>query len=172
MKRALTLESIPQAKANEMAIEKTVELCRSNARSDLVKGILASTRFDDPKEVIAKYIVESRTETTEKQVLHFRKQNVRQNRGNGYRNQRSGNFNNQNNNGYQNNGYQNNGRGNYRGNQRGRGRGRGNYYQNNQNRGYQNNGNRIYFAENQMAPPPGANPQNVVQLNQADPNQR
>lgn len=162
LKRALVLEGIPQSKANEMAIDKTVELCRSNARSDMVRGILAATKFESAAEVVAKYIVESRTETTEKQILQFRRQNTQNVRGRGFQNNRYGYQNNDNNNFGNNN---QNFRGNFRG--RGRGRGRGNY-----NNFGQRQDNQIFYAENEQAPPPGADEQqqNVVALQAEDQN--
>lgn len=57
-RRSLCNEGYSKDKAKELAIEKTVDLCRRSARSGQVKTIVASTRFTDPKEVIAKMIVE------------------------------------------------------------------------------------------------------------------
>lgn len=83
LQRSLIIEGISQAKAREMSIDKTVEVCRGAARSDLVKSVLASTKFDSPKEVIAKYVVESATEDKEKQILAYRAfQRQNNNRGN------------------------------------------------------------------------------------------
>lgn len=142
LKRALVLEGIPQSKANEMAIDKTVELCRSNARSDMVRGILAIT------------------ETTEKQILQFRRQNNQNVRGHGFQYNRYGYQNNDNNN------FGNNQ--NFRGNYRGRGRGRGRGYPDNFG---QRQNNQIFFTENEQAPPPGAEEQqNVVALQADEPN--
>lgn len=129
LQRSLIIEGITQSKAREMTIEKTVELCRNSTRSDLVKSILAATKFDSPKEVVAKYVVEANTEEKEKQVLQFKAQNKRgYNRGRGqYKNQKF-------NNGYQKNGQNNyNNNSNFRGRNkfRGRGRGRGTYNNNN-----------------------------------------
>lgn len=100
-RRALVMEGIPSEKANEMTIDKTVNICRSSARSDLVKSILASTDFENPKEVIAKFITEINAEKQEKQVLAYRSnqrnvQNFRQN--NNLRNFRHNNSNRPNNN--------------------------------------------------------------------------
>lgn len=132
LQRSLIIEGITQSKAREMTIEKTVELCRNSTRSDLVKSILAATKFDSPKEVVAKYVVEANTEEKEKQVLQFKAQNKRgYNRGRGqYKNQKF-------NNGYQKNGQNNyNNNSNFRGRNkfRGRGRGRSTYNNNNYNR--------------------------------------
>lgn len=57
-RRSLINEGFPKEKAKEFAIEKTVELCRKSARSPTVVSIIASTKFSEPKEVIAKMIVE------------------------------------------------------------------------------------------------------------------
>lgn len=175
LKRALVLEEFPPKKANEMVVAKTIELCRSNSRSTLVRGILGSAKFENAEEVIAKYIVESRTETTENQILAFKQQNSR---SNGHKNFRGNNNNfrtnqSQNNNYNQSNNNYNNG-GNFRGNSRGNSRGnfrnnfRGNYrgrgrggYQN-----YQGDERNVRVLENQSAPPSGAS-QNV-NANQAE----
>ncbi|XP_067614383.1 uncharacterized protein [Eurosta solidaginis] len=55
-----------------MAVEQTGNVCHLNAKSNLVKTILASTAFTDPKDVVAKLIVEQNNEVTECQVLAFR----------------------------------------------------------------------------------------------------
>lgn len=146
LKRSLVIEGMTQVKAHELAIEQTVAVCRLNARSDLVKAILASTAFADPKEVVAKLVVEQTNESKEKQVLAF------QNRGNNYSNRN--NFNRGNNRGNYSNSYSrgyghyrgNNYRGNnHRGNNYNRnGRynsNRGNYNSSNNSRGHQNHRN-------------------------------
>ena len=45
------VEGITKVKAHEMTVEQTVSVCRLNAKSSLVKSILASTAFSDPKDV-------------------------------------------------------------------------------------------------------------------------
>lgn len=82
-RRSLVFEGIPAMKADEMTIEKTIELCRKNAQSDLVKAVLASTKFESPKEVIAKMIVEANTEKAETNVLAYRAYNTNYNSTNG-----------------------------------------------------------------------------------------
>lgn len=172
LRRSLIIEGISQAKASEMCIEKTVEVCRNAARSDLVKSVLASSKFESPKEVVAKYVVESSTEEKEKQVLAYRTFQ-RQNRHNGKnngggrghngkfrgRNGRNGNNgnndrrfsrNNNNNGNYSNDGQ--NGNRNYdnRGN-----RNRNNYndYGGNRNNNNRNNNTRgVRYSENYEAP--------------------
>lgn len=59
LRRSLVVEGISKAKAEEMSIGKTVELCRKTARSDVVKSIISSTSYKTPAEVIAKFITES-----------------------------------------------------------------------------------------------------------------
>lgn len=46
---SLVFEGINPEKANEITIDKTVELCRSNTNSGLVKSVLESTKFDTPQ---------------------------------------------------------------------------------------------------------------------------
>lgn len=142
---SLIIEGITQAKAREMTIEKTIELCRNSTRSDLVKSILAATKFDSPKEVVAKYVVEGNTEAKEKQILQFNTQNKRGfNKGRGqYKNQKFNNV-------YQKNSQDNfDNNSNFRGRNkfRGRGRGRGNY-NNYRNQSHQY----VRFTENLPGP--------------------
>lgn len=87
-KRSLILEGIPSDKANEMTIKKTVELCRSNTKSSVVRSILGSSAFETSKDVITKFIVESRTDTSEQQVLSFKSQH--QNNAHNNNNQQKG----------------------------------------------------------------------------------
>lgn len=153
-RRSLIVEGITQSKANEMTVDKTIEMCRASAKSNLVKSVLAAATFENSKEVIARLITETATDTSEKQVFayqKFTKNNNRQNNGNrngnGYRR-----YNNNNNN--QNTNNNNNNRFNGRG--RGNSRGRNNYgyrnNNNNQNNGrnnWQNNNNNfVRYAEN------------------------
>lgn len=110
---------------------------------------MAATKFESPKEVVAKYVVESNTEEKEKQIFQFKASNGKRgfNRGRGgFKNQKHGNYNN----GYNNNRNFNNS--NYRGGRgkyRGRGRGRGSYSNN-----YQRNHSQQYvrYAENSPGP--------------------
>lgn len=133
LKRSLIMEGMTVEKANEVAIDKTVKMCRASARTDLARAVIASTKFENTKEVISAFIVEIGQEAEEKQVLAYQATQYQRgnfkNRGRGsknYQNNRSNQFN-------QNN-YGNNG--NNRGNNRGRGRGK--RYNGNNNR---NNGN-------------------------------
>lgn len=179
--RASIVEGIPQAKSKEMAIEETIKMCRNNAKTDLVKGIIAATKFESPAEVVAKYMVESATEVQEKQILAYRAMTKnrnnnnggnyrgrrynnngnngnRRNNGNNYSNNNRYNNNNGNNNN-NNNGYNNNYRGrnsNYRGNNY-RGNNYRGGYNNNNNRGnndnsYDNNNRNVRYAENWDGP--------------------
>lgn len=125
LQRSLVVEGISLEKAKQMSVENTVKMCRQSARSDLVKSVLASTSFKDPKEVIAKLITEQTTHEQEKQILAFQNQNFRKNGGrfdkkfSGQNNNRG--YKKYNNNGNrQNNGYKKNfnGRKNYNGNNR------------------------------------------------------
>lgn len=51
-------------------------MCRYSARSALVKSVLASAQFNEPKEVLAKFITEVNAESTEAQVLAFQRLNI------------------------------------------------------------------------------------------------
>ena len=71
-KRTLIVEGISSDKANEMTIDKTIEMCRATTRSNLVKSVLASSTFPDAKSVIAKFIIESNNDSKEKQILFYK----------------------------------------------------------------------------------------------------
>lgn len=88
LERSLVIEGMTKAKAHEMAIEQTVSVCRLNARTDLVKSILASTNFSDPKDVVAKLVVEQTNESRENQVLAF---HSRSNNSNNFSNRNTNN---------------------------------------------------------------------------------
>lgn len=55
---SLMSEGVSKGKANSMAIRQVVETCRHSARNDIIKAILASTSFNSPKEVLAKFRTE------------------------------------------------------------------------------------------------------------------
>ncbi|XP_017479957.1 PREDICTED: hybrid signal transduction histidine kinase E-like [Rhagoletis zephyria] len=106
LERSLIIEGMTQSKAHEMAVEQTVNVCRLNTRSDLVKSILSSTTFSDSKEVVAKMIVEQNNQVKEPQVYNNNANNSRysnngsRHNGNNFNNNsnRSSNNNNRNNN--------------------------------------------------------------------------
>lgn len=139
LQRSLIVEGIPQNKAQQMSIERTVEMCRTSARTDIVKSVLASSKFESPKEAIAKFIVETGTAAKEQQVLSFRASkhthgNNSNNANNNFRKNRPNNGFIQSNNGFnQPNNRQNNNR-----NQRQNGR-PGQFQNNNRNPNNRNN---------------------------------
>ena len=51
-RRGLISEVFPAVNANNLTIQKTIEVCRANAKSDIIKAVLASSQFNDHKEVI------------------------------------------------------------------------------------------------------------------------
>lgn len=139
------------SKANEISIDKTVQLCRKSTNSDIVKSILSSAHFDSPKEVIAKMITENDTCVKEKQILKFTKT---QNGKNGNQKWRGrGRNNNQNGNSQNNQGQNDNNR--HNGNQRGKSqkwRGNGRQYNNSNSNGYNNrNSNQNNYGYNNTA---------------------
>lgn len=122
-----------------MSIEKTVELCRNNARNDTVDSILGAAKFNSPKEVVAKMITEINT---------VKQRNLAKNT---YKNsnQKNGNNGNKNNNFHKNN-YKNSNNGqNFNDNRNGNGHrqnGNGKKHYNSQNGNGHNQGNsRTYF---------------------------
>lgn len=171
LQRTYIIEGMTPEKANELTIKKTIELCRKNSRSLLVKSILSSSNFPDAKSVISKMIVETANDTNEKQILSFHSNrgsyrgSNRNNRGN-YSNSR-GNFQPSKSfyNGNNNNNYNSNYSNNYNNNaprqnayENRNPPGRGNFNRNNRsNRGGNNSNSRnasIRFMEsgNQQAP--------------------
>lgn len=152
--RALVIEGVSRQKAQEMTIDKTIEVCRSSTRSDLVKAVLSATTYSDPKEVVAKLVLESSVEVNEKQILTYNTQRFNNRRNNNSQNRRfqgrgrnanngRNNYNNNNSFGNNSNQWSNNQNNNYRG--------RGN-----QSRRYNSNNNRsvraIEASENPTAP--------------------
>ncbi|XP_031633955.1 myb-like protein W, partial [Contarinia nasturtii] len=110
-RRSLLIEGFSKAKAKELSIEKTVELCRKNARNDTVKAVIAATKFESPKEVISKMIVEINNLKQDRPSTSYNNRNKNnkfdnRNKNNYHRN----NYNNNNNNNNRNN---NNDRGNH-----------------------------------------------------------
>lgn len=150
-RRSLVVSGITTAKAHEMTIKKTIELCRKTARSEVVKSVISSSRYEQPADVLATLVTQNdvaRKEKAESDAFKSKQQNKNfgsQNR-NGRFNGRGGGRGNYGNNGgnYNNNG----GRGgnlNFRqqnGNRDNHQRGNGNFRGNGQNRPYQNRGNR------------------------------
>lgn len=164
-RRALVFEGIPYENSQKMTTEKTVAMCKLSARSESVRTILAAATFSDPKDVIAKLVVETNDDQEHKQILHYRKitrgsYRGRYNYSSNYRNS-----NNYHNNGGNNSGYRNNYGNNNRGRQnnsnsrnsasRGNYTPRGNYNNSRGNRGRNNNNGTnpaVRVAENLTAP--------------------
>lgn len=146
LEAAYISDGIPNDVAKKWVVKNTVEMCKATAKTPYVQTVMASTPFNNPKDVLAKFITEIASENKNKEATVL---NVTSNRGRGGygrgrgRGQNSNyrQYNNYNNGQYQNrrnyNNYNNNGqyRGNWRGNGRGRGRGRG---------GHQNYDNQQY----------------------------
>lgn len=166
LQRSLIVEGISQTKAKSMAVEKTVEICKKSAKTDLVKAVIASSTFHDPKDVLAKFITET-SEAKEFKVFTYHKSNRGNNRGYGNRH-------------YVNRGNYQNNRGNYQGKNRGNHRGnyqnsnynsnRGNYHHNRYN-----NSQHVRYAENisgtsvTWRAPEGTNQEHPQQNNQIIP---
>lgn len=125
LRRSLIFEGHTRAKAQEMTIRQTVDLCYKSTRSETVKAVLAATPFQTPSEVISGFVIQ---QDKVRQDTSLQSKN-----NNGYGN------------GNRNRGFGQKSRGNFRGNSR------GNYRNNNQNRGqsnrsgnYQSNNRRGY----------------------------
>lgn len=145
-RRSLVVSGIPRNKAQEMTIKKTIELCRKTARSDTVKSVISSTKYEQPADVLATLVTQNdiaRKEKAESDAIKAKQQSKNsgaQNRG-GRFNGRGGGRGNYNNNGGRggNNFRQQNGQNGNRDQQQ---RGNGNFRGNGQNRGSQYRNNR------------------------------
>lgn len=177
LRRSYISDGIPQNTALKMTVKKTVEMCRLSAKSDLVKSVLAATHFDEPKEVLAKFITESNQESSETRILAFGRYNPG-NRGKGnfrgnFNNYRGNNYNNRSNSFRRNNNFRNNFQNNNRFNTRtfnNRGNFRGNYRQNNNNQNRNQNDRyiRVTVPENQEGPSMGRATEQQTQESQQE----
>lgn len=171
LRRTLIIEGIAPTKANEMTIDRTIQLCSRSANSDVVKAILGASSFNTAKEVVAKLITSNDQCVKDRQVLRYQRDNGKNQfrgkngRGRGYQNQRG-------NRGYFNgtsNWQQNKSNGGYRGKSNNRGRGNNNYgrgyyqngYRNQSGSGGSNNGNwrlnqNVRLAQSGNVPAPQA----------------
>lgn len=143
LRRALHIEGMSAKMAHETSIQETVRLCRRSTNSDLVKSILMSSQFKNPKEVIAKLITESDAYVKEQQILRFQRSKSTNNNKKNSNGQINGKKGGQNNNGYNRNrgngsNWQNNGNNQNRNNNGNGSQRRGN---NGGGRGQSNNGN-------------------------------
>lgn len=75
LRRSLISEGMTPNKASEIAIDRTVELCRLNTNSDLVKSVLEASSFASPNEVIAKLITQNDKAKKESQSFSFKTYN-------------------------------------------------------------------------------------------------
>lgn len=80
LKRSLVMEGVSDSKATDMVIKKMTETCRKSARSDLIKSVLASSKFESPQEVLSKFVLEIAEAKKDTQVLAYRTHN----RGRGF----------------------------------------------------------------------------------------
>lgn len=154
-RRSLVLEGMSKAKAEEMSIDETTKICRKIANNDIVKSVLAGSKYASPAEVIAKFITESdiaRQEYQQKQTAQLKKQNNSNKKFD--KNKKGGQY--QNPNGNRNSGGQNNQNG------------KKTYYNSNfkGNKGQQQRTETIRLVQgNQPSPPeggPSSNAQGVV----------
>lgn len=76
LRRSLIVEGISKSKAEEMAVNKTIDLCRKTSHTDVVKSVISASSFSSPAEVLAKFITESdiaRQEKRERENVKQRK---------------------------------------------------------------------------------------------------
>lgn len=134
LQRSLIAEKYPEDKARQIAVEKTIEVCRSNSRSSVIKAVLSTPNgFQTPQEVISTFLTQiniARTERDSKppQQGQKNKKNGQNYRNNGHQQRYNNNGNKNNQNRYNNNGRsdQNNRRGNGNNNHNNKRRGNGN----------------------------------------------
>lgn len=152
LRRTLVIEGITKAKAEEIAINKMVDLCRKTTKYEIVKSVLEASTFKTPADVLAKFITQSdkaRQDQREQQLKNANKSNSNNGndnkRGKRYNNNYRNGGNNQNNNRSNNqNGFRAN-----RGQNQQQNRGRNNY-SNRPNRGEQTI--RVIAGSNDTAP--------------------
>lgn len=135
LRRTLIIEGMTPNKANEIVIDKTVELCRRNTQSPIIKSVLEAAKFEQPKDVVAKLITQIDKSKAETQVLSFVSNNKR---GRGNKNNFNNNERRQNNNNASYNNFNNVNRNNSNNFRNGRGRGRGGNRGRSNNRNYNN----------------------------------
>lgn len=73
LRRTLISDGMPQNLAERQVIDKTIELCRFNTQNTTVKSVLVSKQFENAKEVVAEFIIQSNAVRQEAQVMSLRK---------------------------------------------------------------------------------------------------
>lgn len=148
---ALVQKGIDLAVAEEMTIEKTVDLCRRNTKLMEVKAILSATKFSTPNEVVSKMVTQIDAVKLDKLTTeNSRSEDKNKNKNGGHNNRNNRGRGGRNNREHQNNENGNNPNGNHRGGNsghsaRGRGRGRGGHGGN--SRGGHGDGSQFYRNE-------------------------
>lgn len=150
-RRSLIVEGFSREKAKELAIDKTVEMCRKSAKNDSVRTVIISGKFSEPKEVIAKMIVEInnlKADRVSAQYTHKGNDNnnnrggFNRGRGGSHRGNYDRNSNSNRQNGYNNHNGNRSNNNNYSGHSNGHRGGSNNHSNNNRGRGHwQNNNN-------------------------------
>lgn len=164
LRRSLVNEGITKAKAQEMTIRKTVELCRRTTKSEVVKSVLSAASYDTPSDVLATFVTQTdiarkeRREDEQNKQKDFKGKNY-QNRkkfnkfrnNNGHSGHQNGN--NRQQNGFNRNSNNNNNRQNNSGN-----------FRNNRNNNNRSNEHTIRFVQgNGQAPPSGGQHQDQAE---------
>lgn len=125
LRRTLIVEGIPKAKAQQLTVDRTIEMCRKMARSEIVKSVLSAKSFESPQDVIAKFVIENATVRKEVRDTNIKSKGPGQNNRGNKRFMRRGGYNGRSNYGNRNSGQGQNFVRNDRGFARGRGRGGG-----------------------------------------------
>lgn len=90
---SLVLEGVSVNKANEMTIDSVRKSCRKQTKSNVVKAVLASCSFENPKDVVSKFITEVAEADREYQILSLRKNRGNNRNSDSRPNNRSNNYN-------------------------------------------------------------------------------
>lgn len=72
LRRSLISAKMPRDLAEREVIKKTKELCRANTQNVTVISVLEATKFENPKEVVACFVIESNKTQQEAQILSLR----------------------------------------------------------------------------------------------------
>lgn len=73
LNRSLLMEGTSQIKAQSIVNKKVVEICRKNATSQTLNTIIAASTFQNHKEILAKFSLESTNEAKNSQILSFQR---------------------------------------------------------------------------------------------------
>lgn len=71
LRRTLIIEGMTAEKANELAVDSTIQLCKKYTQSNVVKTVLSAAKFNTAKEVVAKLIIANDECVKERQMASY-----------------------------------------------------------------------------------------------------